>query len=72
MSERTPEQELDILRLGLRRVAEVANRLHNAGLEIPTHSMIEGVTAERGWNRLCSDLIGWMSEFQLLGWERKS
>jgi len=59
MTARTSEQELDILRLGLRRVAEIANR-HGANLDIPSHAMIEGVTAERGWNDLCSDLIGWI------------
>jgi hypothetical protein len=60
----TPDKELDILRLGLRRVAEVANK-RGAGLDIPQHAFTDGgVTAERGWNRLCGDLIGWIEDQQ--------
>jgi len=51
---RTPAKELEILRLGLRRVAEAANR-QGADIPIPDRNIPPRV--ERGWNRLCSDLI---------------
>jgi hypothetical protein len=55
----TPEEQLATLRLSLRRVAECANQ-QGAEISIPDLNIPPKV--ERGWNRLCADLMAWMEE----------
>jgi hypothetical protein len=50
----TDKGELHILRQSLMRLAQVANREGCNTLYIPN------LGAERGWNRLCNDLIDWV------------
>lgn len=51
----TPKGELSTLRLSLMRVAQAANRA-GADLTLPH------LGQERGFNRLCSDLIDWIEQ----------
>jgi hypothetical protein len=54
---RTSAHELAILRLSLKRVAQAVLAIDpRADITIPAED------AERGWNRLCADLIGYLED----------
>lgn len=55
-------RQLSILRLSLRRVAEVANQAGSGpgGGMKPAKLTIPAEGAERGWNRLCAALCDWI------------